>query len=130
VSQLPALPALHWLSPVQPHIPPEQENPAGQACPHAPQLPALVSRSTHWAGLWQQVCPGPQPALPLQVHTSVPPDLLHTSPGRHAVPLQLHKPVAPSQLPLAPPKLQRLLSLLHEHCAPAEQTSPPAVPCD
>lgn len=129
MSQVPLLPALHWVALVQLHTPLEQEKPAGQAWPQAPQLVALVSRSTHWAGLWQQVCVGPQPALPLHLHTSLPVDLAHTSPGLQVVPLHLHRPVGPSQVPLAPLVLQRLLSLLHEHCAPAEQTNPPAAPC-
>jgi hypothetical protein len=113
------VPALHWHTPLVVHVPAEpaahcalavhlhtdvaQENPGGQACPQAPQLPALLVRSMQPAGFSQHVWPMPHAAPPLQEQTSVV-VWMHTSPNlqvpvpQEHTPLDLQVPAAPAVL--------------------------------
>lgn len=108
------------------HEPSAHTNPAGQACPQAPQLAESVKRSRH--PLPQQMYPLGQAAAPLQLHAA--PE--HVSPCAHWLPAHTHTggPVAvpASQLPPSPQSCsepQPHRPALHALSAPHEFPQPP-----
>lgn len=68
---VPALPALQLSATLHSHWEAAQAKPLGHERPQAPQLVAVLVRSTQPAGVWQQVRPAAHARPPLQLQSPV-----------------------------------------------------------